>query len=98
MTRIPQVGGGTRFEGGGEVPIVTSRRSIPGASGSVDVVVPADRVFFSNSYFNVAVGVNAFDDSVSGRVAPGTSSAFTYIFQIRQAARPESAPPSPGNA
>ena len=35
VTRIPQVRGGTRFDGVGvEVPIVASRRSIPGVSGS----------------------------------------------------------------
>lgn len=82
FTQVPQISGGTRLSpgGAGEVPIIGSRRTIPGVSGSLGVVVPTDRVFFSFDYFQIDAGINAFDDSVRGSAPVGTSSAFTYIF------------------
>ncbi len=82
FTQVPQISGGTRLSpgGAGEVPIISSRRTIPGVSGSLGIVVPTDRVFFSFDYFQIDAGINAFDDSVQGSAPVGTSSAFTYIF------------------
>lgn len=79
-TRIPQVSGGTRLIGGAETSIVDSRRSIPGVSAAMGLVVPTDRVFFNFDYFSIAAGFNGFDDRVGGAVPVGASSAFTYIF------------------
>jgi len=80
-TRIPQVSGGTRFGGVGigEVAVVDSKRTIPGVSASAGIVVPVDRVTFSFDYFTAVASFNGFDDSVSGSVPVGASSAYTYI-------------------
>ena len=84
-TRIPQVSGGTRFSGtGAETSIVDSRRSIPGVSGALGLVVPNSSAPESQNvlwgdYFFVEGGFNGFDDSVRGEVPVGTPSAYTYI-------------------